>query len=1266
MIKKIAFVLFIFLSLFAKAQDLILVNSNFGDSLTAPAVLNIEAQSIDYNPGEPAYLHIINTESGYRKLKLGNNPNTIYSPKVNVIAGGNTTVKITLRDVSKSVDWSKIRFRPSSIGSLNLKPYVDLIGGIDDHWKTISIPLSDFDSSIDFSQVALIEFPYSADAAPFELDVAKIEFIGGNTPYIWYGDTKTDNIHDGFGGAGQLIASSVEAIEAENTLESIEIYLNDTLVNSTNTYPFVFDLTLTELGENTIYSIARFIDGSSKRSDNYSVFLKEFIPLDLSISLSSPKTNDTVTLHNAFKIHADILGATPSQTAYLSVVNQSSGYLKLKLGYDPVNIYAPGKNVIAGGNNKLLITLKNESGFSNWSKLRLRPKSLGSLNLQSYVDAVGGITNEWKTIEIPLSDFDSSIDFSNLNYFEFPYSADAGPFQLAIKEIIFSGGDQDFKWFGEEKTDNSHDGLGGAGQLVAQIVPAQSSENSIQSVEFYIDNQLIATDTYFPYETEYIPDEEGEHSASAKVITQNQQTASSTNIKFLAIAPENPVSDLKITFLKPNTGDSALVNQTINFIPFIDGEDLETDIYLKTWNTETGYRKLKFGYDNNSIYGQFQDVIAGGNDTLEIVLKSFTSQTNWSRIRIRPSSLGVLTLDKYISTETQDWTTIKIPLNDFDSAIDFTNLSYIEFPYSADAGAFELGIKSVRFIGGITPFEWFGPSHYNNAHDGTGESGRIFAQLQLPNPNPIKADTVFFIVNGIQENYSTTAPFLFNYSSSTETLKTFQLKLVDSYGYKAVSSPIELNFYDFHSEDFSALTLTFDQDPGDVHITLAPLKYNKDFAYSIILDDGKEDGYSYAFKLLNGGTVSETNESFDGFFFSDGCENSIPFRAGIAWNSVNSAFYDIHINTPDYITWPQLQEMIAADWEVLNHSYSHAAYGDTDYSYQITENQHTVFEHTAYEMTHFVIPSGDLNYVAPAFTSGMQAVYSNKFDFLGYGTGIDIDSPFHTENLKIYRRYMNDDLYNTSNIMDKINEIAEQSQNGNHFWWLDFTHRIIPTPTGGSLVWNTFKYYMQKIADTYGKNGSDRIWFAPPEDILNYLKTRENTGLSFEKKDNIVTVYLNTSQIPTTIDNYFLSLNVSANAQLLSVSPQFSANTSFANSTTTNKLINIQWSQTTMKRMKAVASTNLNVEKIEEGNIDVYPNPLIGNNLFVNFYAENKEEYTLKLYSNIGQEIVSQINTSKKGLNTFELKIPNLNSGIYYLKINNQKKLIATEKIIVQ
>ena len=250
--------------------------------------------------------------------------------------------------------------------------------------------------------------------------------------------------------------------------------------------------------------------------------------------------------------------------------------------------------------------------------------------------------------------------------------------------------------------------------------------------------------------------------------------------------------------------------------------------------------------------------------------------------------------------------------------------------------------------------------------------------------------------------------------------------------------------------------------------------------------------------------------------------------------------------------------------------------------------------------------------------------------------------------------------------MTKIDEVAGKSINGNHIWYLDFAHRVIPIPTGGSLIWNTFKYYMQQIADLYGRNGSDRIWFAPQMEVLDYLKLRENTYVNYSKSGNRVDIYLNINQSITNISNYFLSLNVAANAELISVSPQFSANINFANTSPTQKLINVEWSQTTMKRIKTVNSTNSSLNQESEGEFQVFPNPLYSNKLYIRFYNETELYHEAVLINSIGKEIFRRNINASIGLNNIELEVPQLEKGIYLLDIKSDGKRLHSEKIIVQ
>jgi len=185
------------------------------------------------------------------------------------------------------------------------------------------------------------------------------------------------------------------------------------------------------------------------------------------------------------------------------VVSHVPGYRKLKLGYDNIGLYHANKNVVAGGNDMLEITFRNYYREADWTKIQIRPNGsvANPLSLKSYIDKASGYTYplyEYQTIKIPLSDFDPSIDFTQLILLEFPYSNNAGYFKLGIEKIIFTGGTTPFLWFGDTKTDNIFDGGGVGGQLLAKLYPGTTQDNNY-TVDFYVDNNKIGEDDIPPY-----------------------------------------------------------------------------------------------------------------------------------------------------------------------------------------------------------------------------------------------------------------------------------------------------------------------------------------------------------------------------------------------------------------------------------------------------------------------------------------------------------------------------------------------------------------------------------------------------------------------------------------------------------------------------------------------------------------------------------------------------------------------------------------------
>jgi hypothetical protein len=165
----------------------------------------------------------VNPAKSWRKLKLGYS-NSLFTPLQNVIAGGNTQMCITLRSVG-TPEWNKIQVRPqgSTTAVVALSNY---ISGSVAGFTTFCIPLSAF-AGYNFGSISFIEVPYSNGAGAFEIHLSKIEFTGGTTPFLWFGDPHTANYHDGGTGssstlptvliAGQPCSASKVSREEGNT-----------------------------------------------------------------------------------------------------------------------------------------------------------------------------------------------------------------------------------------------------------------------------------------------------------------------------------------------------------------------------------------------------------------------------------------------------------------------------------------------------------------------------------------------------------------------------------------------------------------------------------------------------------------------------------------------------------------------------------------------------------------------------------------------------------------------------------------------------------------------------------------------------------------------------------------------------------------------------------------------------------------------------------------------------------------------------------------
>ncbi len=388
------------------------------------------------------------------------------------------------------------------------------------------------------------------------------------------------------------------------------------------------------------------------------------------------------------------------------------------------------------------------------------------------------------------------------------------------------------------------------------------------------------------------------------------------------------------------------------------------------------------------------------------------------------------------------------------------------------------------------------------------------------------------------------------------------------------------------------ITVTFRTTPTTATVAKAPLKYNKDFAFSFQMDDGSADNYENGFKYMYGGTSSLLSENYGGKYFTDGSGRSTalasrPFRGDFVWNSRNysSSFVELHAATNTF-TWAKLLDAYTAGFDVLNHSWSHAAVttlganyvynypapqGATTlesggYEYELSQNEDEVASHSVtMAPLAMVPPAGDHGYINPAFDMGykMIASESSSFTYSG-GTvlvdtgGMNVTSSVDLNHLFAYRYFYDDSRFvpNTATaITTPIDTLASRSRGSDKYWAIGFTHRT--SVVSGGLSESNYESLMDHIASTYGRDGDDSIWMAPAEEVYDYLSTKQNTSVSTNTVGNVMTITLDTSTVPA-LRREALSLVVSSDAEIESIAyapGEFTATSSNINT----GLINMDW-----------------------------------------------------------------------------------------------------------
>lgn len=388
-----------------------------------------------------------------------------------------------------------------------------------------------------------------------------------------------------------------------------------------------------------------------------------------------------------------------------------------------------------------------------------------------------------------------------------------------------------------------------------------------------------------------------------------------------------------------------------------------------------------------------------------------------------------------------------------------------------------------------------------------------------------------------------------------------------------------------------SVIVTFDQAPTVATAIKAPLKYNKDFALSMQIDDGDESIFSKAYPIFMGGTIG--NQTYPGLVYTDGCGNDINFKMSTAqfvFNQNDENGPDIHDPESEYssikVTWPQMDTLYKAGWGIYNHGVNGNASSETNFmNYSLNRNKSytrrkliNTTEGGVLTRIH-VNPNGSTPWTQACFDLGYNAALNqNSFDsFMGDNGGNVNSSAVDWSQPQSLFRLNNGEV----NVPNYVQGLADSSNSGANYWGIVLTHSI-----GDQYPLPTFLSDFTSIEAIYGKNGQDNILMSTDEEIINYLIIRDTLNVNSVVAGNNLIVTIN-GNVPDDLRFYALSLVINADQNISNITVTGADSVNHTPYGSNEGLINLFWDGETIIPSEVLAdsmtSTAVNTQTQRDG-----------------------------------------------------------------------------------
>lgn len=316
-----------------------------------------------------------------------------------------------------------------------------------------------------------------------------------------------------------------------------------------------------------------------------------------------------------------------------------------------------------------------------------------------------------------------------------------------------------------------------------------------------------------------------------------------------------------------------------------------------------------------------------------------------------------------------------------------------------------------------------------------------------------------------------------------------------------LSAMVTLNFIKYQGDIIEfKVQLPAGQSTENVALTVAPLKYNKKFAFTYTADDSVVGAWARVFNRINkkwiddveffhkGATRTTGHIPTSALTMTDGCGNLRRFGFSCAlWPTQGNDYSpngfiseSSQSKTNPYITWEELREMVDFGVSVCEHNVDERKYSKSDPAQIVQgfiEDSNKTYTKLGRYLKILCLPDGNKAYI-----DAMKL--SDVIDFAR--SSVTSNQVYLNDVKTLYKVECKGGVASADDTAAKLNELAAQRISDNPLWSTYTSHRV-------SLeVLNM----LGTIYDLYGSKGDDSIWVASWDEIYEYVVMRESLSVS--------------------------------------------------------------------------------------------------------------------------------------------------------------------------